>query len=143
MIGEHTKEMVVAEYIGRKETPDDVHLIAELFAELYNTQIMYENEVPDVKTYFERRRLLHLLALQPDAVISKNVKTSKVARIYGCHMNTQLKDAGERYIKQWLTEVVDFDENNNPITNISNIYSLRLIEELLNYNKKGNLAKRQ
>ena len=53
-------------------------------------------------------------------------------------MNTQLKDAGERYIKQWLTEVVDFDENNNPITNISNIYSLRLIEELLNYNKKGN-----
>ena len=138
MIGEHTKEMVVAEYIGRKETPDDVHLIAELLAELYNTQIMYENEVPDVKTYFERRRLLHLLALQPDAVISKNVKTSKVARVYGCHMNTQLKDAGERYIKQWLTEVVDFDENNNPITNISNIYSLRLIEELLNYNKKGN-----
>lgn len=135
---EFSAECIVAEYIGRKETPDDVHLIAELFAELYNTQVMYENEVPDVKTYFQRRRLLHLLALQPDAVISKNIKTSKTSRVYGCHMNTQLKDAGERYIKQWLTEVVDFDEHNQPITRISKIYSLRLIDELLNYNKKGN-----
>lgn len=138
MMGSYSSECVVAEYIGRRETPEEVHLIAELFAELYNTQIMYENEVPDVKTYFQRRRLLHLLALQPDAVISNNVKKSSVARGYGCHMTTQLKDAGERYIKQWLTEIVDFDENNNPITRISNIYSLRLIEELLSYNKKGN-----
>lgn len=135
---EFTAECIVAEYIGRRETPEDVHLIAELFAELYNTQIMYENEVPDVKTYFQRRRLLHLLALQPDSVISKNIKSSKTSRVYGCHMNKQLKDAGERYIKQWLTEVIDFDENNQPITRISKIYSLRLIDELLNYNKTGN-----
>lgn len=138
MKGQYTKECIVAEYIGRKEQPDDIHLIAEMFAELYNTQVMYENEVPDVKTYFQRRRLLHLLALQPDAVISKNIKSSKVNRVYGCHMTEQLKDAGERYIKQWLTEVVDFDEDNQPITNISKIYSLRLIEELLAYNRKGN-----
>lgn len=138
MSGSFTNECIVAEYIGRKETPDDVHLIAEMFAELYNTTIMYENEVPDVKTYFERRRLLHLLALQPDGVISKSTKKSKVARVYGCHMTTQLKDAGERYIKQWLTEITDFDENGNAVGRISQIYSLRLIEELLSYNKTGN-----
>lgn len=135
---EFSAECIVAEYIGRKETPDDVHLIAELFAELYNTQVMYENEVPDVKSYFQRRRLLHLLCLQPDSVISKNVKASKTSRVYGCHMTKELKDAGERYIKQWLTEVVDFDEHNQPITRIGKIYSLRLIDELLSYNKKGN-----
>ena len=138
MQGSHTKNCVVAEYIGRKGEPDDVHNIAELLAEFYNTKIMYENEVPDVKTYFQRRRLLHLLEIQPDAVISKNVKKSKVSRVFGCHMTTQLKDAGERYIKQWLVEVIDFDENNNPITNLDKINSLRLIEELLMYNKTGN-----
>ena len=138
MQGSHTKNCVVAEYIGRKGEPDDVHNIAELLAEFYNTKIMYENEVPDVKTYFQRRRLLHLLEVQPDAVISKNVKKSKVSRVFGCHMTTQLKDAGERYIKQWLVEVIDFDENNNPITNLDKINSLRLIEELLMYNKTGN-----
>ena len=138
MQGSYTKNCIVAEYIGRKETNDDIHYIAELFAELYNTQIMYENEVPDVRTYFQRRKLLHLLALQPDSVISKNVKKSGVSRVYGSHMTTSLKDAGERYIKGWLIEVIDFDENNQPITNLSKINSIRLIEELMSYNKKGN-----
>lgn len=138
MQGSYTKNCIVAEYVGRKGEPDDTHNIAELLAEFYNTRIMYENEVPDVKTYFQRRRLLHLLEIQPDAVISKNVKKSKVSRVFGCHMTPQLKDAGERYIKQWLIEVIDFDENNNPITNLDKINSLRLIEELLMYNKTGN-----
>ena len=51
MQGSYTKNCIVAEYIGRKETNDDIHYIAELFAELYNTQIMYENEVPDLKKH--------------------------------------------------------------------------------------------
>ena len=138
MQGSYTKNCIVAEYIGRKGEPDDIHVIAELLADYYSTKVMYENEVPDVKTYFQRRKLLHLLDVQPDAVISKNVRKSKVSRVYGCHMTPQLKDAGERYIKQWLVEVIDFDENNNPITNLDKINSLRLIEELLMYNKKGN-----
>ena len=97
--GSPTRDCIVAEYIGRKEDTNDIHYIAELFAVLYNTQIMYENEVPDVKTYFVRRKLLHLLCLQPDAVISKSTKKSKVARIYGCHMTTNLKDAGGKIHK--------------------------------------------
>lgn len=138
MQGSYTKNCIVAEYIGRRETNDDIHYIAELFAELYNAQIMYENEVPDVKSYFQRRKLLHLLALQPDAVISKSIKKSSVNRVYGCHMVSSLKDAGERYIKQWLIEVIDFDEENQPITNLDRINSMRLLEELLSYNKNGN-----
>ena len=138
MQGSYNNNIVVAEYIGRKETSEDIHYIAELLAELYNTQVMYENEVPDVKTYFQRRHKLHLLALQPDAVISKKYKKSSTNRVYGCHMNGQLKDAGERYIKDWLIETIDYDENNERINRIGKIYSLRLIEELLNYNRKGN-----
>ena len=99
---------------------------------------MYENEVTGVKNYFRRIKRLGLLALQPDSVISKNVKHSKVARVYGCHMNVQLKDAGERYVKSWLLTVLDYDENGNPIRVIDRIYSIRLLEELISYNRKGN-----
>jgi hypothetical protein len=99
---------------------------------------MHENEVTGVKNYFRRIKRLNLLAIQPDAVISKNVKKSKVARVYGCHMTPQLKDAGERYVKDWLLSVLDYDENGNQIRVIDRIYSIRLLEELIAYNRKGN-----
>lgn len=130
--------ILVAEYIGRYEDPDDIDRIAEMLADLYNAQIMHENMVTGVKNYFRRIKRLNLLAVQPDAVISKNVKNSKVARVYGCHMNAQLKDAGERYVKSWLLDTLDYDENGNPIRTIDRIYSVRLLEELIAYNRKGN-----
>lgn len=133
-----TRDMIVASYVGRPSTTDSVNRIAELLAELYNAEIMYENEVPDVKTYFERRRKLHLLAAQPDAVISKNIKNSKVARIYGCHMNDRLKDAGAKYIKKWLLQERDFNENGEKLTNIDYIYDIGLLEELILFDLKGN-----
>ena len=138
IIGERTKRIIVAEYIGRPGEADDVNYIARLFAELYNTTIMHENEVTHVKDYFRRRKQLHYLAYQPDEVIKKNVKNSKVNRLYGCHMNDQLKDAGEKYIKSWLLDVQDFDEEGFPIRALDQIYSIGLLEELISYNRKGN-----
>lgn len=138
MIGSYTKNIIVAEYIGRTDTVDETHYIAELFAELYNTQIMYENEVPDVKTYFLRRKKLNLLALQPDRVISKNVKSSGVNRVYGCHMSGPIKDAAEKYVNEWFRQIQDYDEDNNPVSTIHYIYSSRALEESINYNRKGN-----
>lgn len=137
-IGTTTHDIPVAEYIGRFEDPDDIDRMAEMFADFYNTTIMHENMVTGVKNYFRRIKRLHLLAVQPDTVISKNVKASKVARVYGCHMNIQLKDAGERYVKTWLLSVLDYDENGNPVRVIDRIYSIRLLEELIAYNRKGN-----
>lgn len=130
--------IIVATYIGRKEDPEDMDRIAELLCEYYNTQVMHENEVTGVKNYFRRIKRLDLLAAQPDAVISKNIKNTKVARVYGCHMNKQLKDAGERYIKSWLLTVLSFDEHGKPVTVIDTIYSVRLLEELIGYNRDGN-----
>jgi hypothetical protein len=138
IIGDRTKRIIVAEYVGRPAEADDVNYICRLFAELYNTTIMHENEVTHVKDYFRRRKQLHYLAYQPDEVIKKNVKNSKVNRLYGCHMIDQLKDAGEKYIKSWLLETLDFDEDGMPIRGLDQIYSIGLLEELIGYNRKGN-----
>lgn len=136
--GNSTKNLIVAEYIGRPSEPDDVNRLAEYLCELYNAELMFENEVTHVMTYFKRRNKLHLLAVQPDSVISANVKNSKVARVYGCHMVDKLKDAGEKYTKQWLLEEVEVDEYGNKLINIDYIYSPGFLEELLEYNRTGN-----
>lgn len=137
-VGAYNHNTIVAEYIGRKTSTDDIDELALMIAEFYGTTVMYENEVPGTKNYFRRRKKLHLLAVQPDSVISKNIKTSKVARVYGCHMNKQLKDAGERYVKDWLNTVYDHDENDDVVTVIDKIHSIRLLEELINYSRDGN-----
>lgn len=134
----YNRDILVAEYVGRPPEADDVNRIASQLAELYNAEIMHENEVTHVKNYFRRTKQLNKLAAQPDAVISKNIKNSTVARVYGIHMNEQLKDAGEKYIKDWLLKVRDYDENGNPILNLETIYSIGLLEELIQYNRKGN-----
>jgi len=134
----YTRDTIVASYVGRPNTTDDFNRQAAMIAEFYNAEIMHENEVTSVKSYFMNHKLLHLLAMQPDAVISKNVKKSKVSRVYGIHMNQQLKDAGEKYIKRWLLTERDVDEDGNKVLNLETIYDTGLLEELINYNRKGN-----
>lgn len=133
-----SRDILVAEYVGRPNTSDDYNRNMEMLAELYNTEIGYENEVTEVRSYFTRRKKLHLLASQPDAIISTHIKDSKVRRIYGIHMNEKLKDAGEKYIKSWLLREREILEDGNSIMNLNTIYSPALLEELIYYNRKGN-----
>jgi hypothetical protein len=133
-----TSNTIVAQYVGRPYNPDDVNRIAEMLAELYNTEVMYENEVTHVENYFTRKKKLRLLAAQPDTVISKAIGNSKVRRKYGCHMNDKLKDAGEKYIKQWLLEERDFDGDGVATLNLDTIVDPALLDELILYNRKGN-----
>lgn len=58
----YNRDMIVAEYVGRPPEADDVNRIAAQLAELYNAEIMHENEVTHVKNYFRRTKQLHLLA---------------------------------------------------------------------------------
>lgn len=137
--GDATKNVIAAQYIGRPYSPNEVNRICVQLCELYNTEVMHENEVTHVKDYFETKRKLHLLAAQPDTVISNAIKDSKVKRIYGIHMIEKLKDAGEKYIKEWLLEVRDYDTDGKALRNIDFIYDPALLQELILYNrKKGN-----
>jgi len=136
----YTRDMIVAEYVGRPPLQSDFDAIVEMLSELYGgAEIMYENEVTAVSNYFTRRKKLHLLARQPDSVIKANVKNSTVSRVYGIHMNSKLKDAAEKYIKQWLLEERDVNEKGVKLLNLHFIYSIPLLQELIKYDRdKGN-----
>src|SRR6187455_2243633 len=45
LMGDSTRNILVAQYVGRPYDPDDVNRILEMLAEAYNCEIMYENEV--------------------------------------------------------------------------------------------------
>jgi|FLOH01.1.fsa_nt_gi hypothetical protein len=134
----YTRDQIVAWYVGRPSTSDVFNRNVELLAELYHLELMHENEVTEVKSYFRKRKKLNLLAAQPDAVISKNIKNSRVSRVYGIHMNEKLKDAGEKYIKKWLLTERDFDEHGGKILNLETIIDIGLLQELISYTRKGN-----
>lgn len=137
-VNSFSRNMIVAQYVGRPKEADDANRMALMFALLYNTEVMHENMFIHVKNYFRRKKALDRLASQPDRVISKNIKESVVSRIYGIHMNEQLKDAGEKYIKDWLLDIRDYDEQGNPVYNYEFIYDAGLLQELIKYNRKDN-----
>jgi len=134
----HQHNIIVAEYIGRPQNMDIYNRNLEMLAEYYNAEVMYENELTSVKSYFEKRKKLNLLAAQPDNLISSIIKKSRVDRVYGMHMADKIKEAGEKYINSWLLSVRDIDENGKEVLQIESIYSLGLLEELILYNRKGN-----
>ncbi len=134
----YSRDTLVASYVGRPRTTDEFNRQVVMMCEFYNTEVMYENEVPSVKSYFQRHNKLQWLAAQPDSVISANIKNSRVARVYGIHMNEKLKDAATKYIKRWLLTERDVDEDGNILLNLNTIYDPGLLEELIRYNPKGN-----
>jgi intein/homing endonuclease len=130
---------IVASFIGRPKTFDTCNYIALMLSELYDSDIMYENEVPEVAAYFANKNKLSYLAVQPDAVIDKiSGGKSKVKRKFGMHMNDRNKDAGEKYIKKWLLTVINYDEQGNEITVLDELEDIGLIEELIKYRRKFN-----
>jgi len=130
---------IVAEYVGRPDSIEIYNRNLELLSEYYGgCEIMYENDRGEVLSYFKRVGKLHLLADQPDNVISKVITNSTVSRIKGCHMNDKLKDAGEKFILRWLWTKRGENVDGTPIYNMDLIPSPALLEELILYHREGN-----
>lgn len=136
--GDPIRNIIAAEYVGRPQDMDTFNRNVEMLAEYYHAEVMYENEVTAVKTYFEKRKKLKYLAAQPDNLISTIIKDSRVNRIYGMHMTDKIKEAGEKYTNSWLLEERGINEKGNVIRNLNMINSKGLLEELILYNRKGN-----
>jgi hypothetical protein len=94
--------------------------------------LLYENERKGIFPYFTQKHSDYLLADQPD-IINDIIGKSTVQRRKGIHMNVQIKDYGEGLIKEWLNE--EYAPGKKTLTKI---LSEPLLEELIQYNDKGN-----
>jgi hypothetical protein len=129
---EKTHDIIVAEYTGRPETSDEYYEQVRLLLLYYNAKCLYENQFKDMKTYFQNKNSLHLLAPQP-MIVKDIIPKSEVNRGYGVHMPIQLKQAAVIYLKEWFKTPRSATE-----TNIDFIYSVPLLQEALRFNFNGN-----
>lgn len=125
-------DIIVAEYTGRPKTAEEYYENVRKLLVYYNARLMYENERKGLFAYFTNKHCDYLLADQPD-IISDIVSNSKVQRRKGCHMSKEIKIWGEGKIKEWLEEELSPGE-----PRLTTILSEPLLEELIQYNDKGN-----
>lgn len=129
---EKTSDIIVAEYTGRPSTTDEYYEQVRMLLIYFNARDLYENQFKDMKTHFQHKNSLYLLATQP-MIVKDIIPKSEVNRGYGVHMPIQMKQAAVQYLKDWLNT-----EKSPGITNIESIYSVNLLKELLRFNFKGN-----
>lgn len=129
---EKTYDILVAEYTGRPATTDEYYETVRKLLLYYNARCLYENQFKDMKTHFQHKKCLHLLAPQP-MIIKDIIPKSKVQRGYGVHMPTQMKSAAVIYLRDWLLE-----EKSPGYTNLMDIYSIPLLQEMIKFNFNAN-----
>jgi hypothetical protein len=125
-------DIIVAEYTGRPDTADEYYENVRKLMMYYNARLLYENEKKGLYTYFTNKHCDYLLADQPD-IISDIISKSTVNRRKGIHMTKGIIDFSEILIKDWLNE-----EYAPGYKNLTRILSEPLLEELIQYNSKGN-----
>ena len=133
---------VVAEYVSRPEISE--HYYEQLWRgiEYYNAELLYENNLKGLFTYFKNKNKLHLLAEEPLSLrdlggykMSKNPKK-------GFHATAASNKLARDHINVWSLEdvVVDQDEdgNNTIIPRMFLIRSKGLLQEMIAWNSSGN-----
>ena len=99
---------------------------------------MVENNIPDFIRYCKMNRYHHLLQISPYEAMSKAMKNPSAKYEMGVHMSKQLNVHCEILIRQWLLEGWKTTEDGRLLTNIDKIYSLRLLSELIAYDRDSN-----
>lgn len=130
-------DTIVAEYIGRYDDVEEVHKIAIMLAKYYNAKVMPETNIPDFVRYCKRNGYYTYLQPSPHEAISRVIKNPGKKYDVGVQMSS--KNLGihcEQLIRTWLlTKWGDPEEKK---TNIDKLYSRRLLQELIHYDRMGN-----
>lgn len=131
MVGETTGDRLVAAYVGRPETLKEFNETIRRLLIFYNAKCLYENQINNIKEYFENKNCLYLLADTPTCL--KATVNSLVRRGKGIHMTKDIKLELEVYLRDWLVEL-----NSEGVPNYKFIYDKSLLKELISYNDTGN-----
>jgi hypothetical protein len=137
---------LVAWWVGRYDKPDDIHYQCVLAAKYFNAQVMFENNIIDFKNYCMRTGNYHILASTPKQIIEKALRDPSFKYDVGIPMTNPLKQYSLRLAQQWLLdekktyveELADGTTREIIERNLNTIKDDLLLEELIQYNDKGN-----
>jgi hypothetical protein len=133
-----TQDDIVAEYIGRYDSINDVHEIAIKLAIYYNAKVMVENNLPDFIRYCKMNGRYHLLQISPYEAISKALLNPSRKYEVGISMSKGLNIHCEQLLRQWLLESWKTLPDGKVLLNLDKIKSPRLLSELITYDRQRN-----
>lgn len=126
-------------YHGRPNKVHDMHDMAIKIAEYYNAKILVENNISDFIRYCKMKQKVHLLQITPYKAISKFLAAPSRKFEFGVNMTKTLSEQAEQLIRQNLLEERGVDEETNKkILNLHHIYDLKILDDLIHYDRKVN-----
>jgi hypothetical protein len=130
------KDAVVAEWIGRFSVLDKNFQEVIKVAKYYNAKILPERNTPGFYEFCEREGYLSMLVDEPWRIINDIRKTQTMTRKMNKGIRTDKDINNWSLIKlaNWLMRPILRDEDGVVLKyNYNNIYSPRLLDELINY----------
>lgn len=129
---------IVCDWIGRFDRVDEIHELALKMAEYYSAKLLPEINIPGIITYAKMRKKYHILQPSPLLAIGKVMQDNKVKYEVGIKMNSQLNLHSEQLLRTWLLQPFRTDEREGDLLTLDTLYSPRLLQEFIQYNRKGN-----
>jgi hypothetical protein len=129
---------IVAEYIGRLERVEDIHEVCAKISLYFGGRIMVENNLPDFIRYCRLRGLTGILQPSPYQAISKIIKNPGRKYDVGVTMSKNLNVQCEQLINDILNEDYLVPGTDKIVEWLFKIKSVRLLLELISYNRDGN-----
>jgi len=132
---------IVAEWIGRYDSVDEMHDLAIKAALYYGAKLFPETNVPGIVNYCNNMGYGYLLQSYAHRTLSDaiNEKPNKKNRV-GFNMKSRdLKIQCEKWLKQWLLEdrsYTDSDGVHHNRLTINEIYSPRILKEISAYDRE-------
>lgn len=128
---------IVASYIGRPYLgKNQVNEIMYKLSSFYgNAKIYFENNVGNVKDYFEKIKRLDRLAAQPVTIFNRKASFNTTPSLtYGYQIsNDKIKWEALQYLRMWLLEKREDDRRN-----LDYILDPALLQELISFTMHGN-----
>lgn len=137
---------IVCEYTGRYPLAEDNYEVARLGTIYYNASLLYENNKKGIYAYFKTRHSTHYMSVTPEYLLEKELIKERGYgnKAYGVNATAGINNYGRALLRDWLLttttelQVVDGEEVEVTIPNVTKIKSRALLKELSLWNSEGN-----
>ena len=132
-------DKIVAEYTGRRGTKE-FYEITRKMSIFYSAAHNYENNKKGLYSYYDNKKSTHLLADTPESLRDVvDIKVNKIGnQAKGTTASKSVNAYGLRLLLDWLLLPAYGEHENSEKLNLHTIESVGLIQELMNFNGKGN-----
>jgi len=133
LIFDRITEKIVAEYTERPEKASEFYENCRRLLMFYKARGLTENNKLGIVTYFEQMKSSYLLAETPVQLRNKLEWKANLNTSYGYNTTQQTNRYGDSLIVQWLKTNASFAQSSE-VKNSHQIYSLALLDELIQFN---------